>query len=75
MAMEGYTLSLFMAGPKSRLEATRFVQNRCTRLRPKMPTTTSFGKKSLFICGHICLGMQLLPKINNSSQEVLLIMR
>ena len=30
-------LSLFMAGPKSRLEATRFVRIRCTHLWPKLP--------------------------------------
>ena len=32
IAMESWTLSLFMAGPKSKLEATRFVQKRCTYL-------------------------------------------
>ena len=37
MAMESKTLSLFMAGPKSRLEGTRFIQKRCTYLRPKSP--------------------------------------
>ena len=30
-------LSLFMAGPISRLEARRFVQKRCTHQRPKLP--------------------------------------
>ena len=37
MAVESWTLSLFMAGPKSKLEATRFVHKRCTHLRPKLP--------------------------------------
>ena len=37
-AMESYTLTLFMARSKSRLEATRFVQKRCTYLRPKLST-------------------------------------
>ena len=32
IAMESWTLSLFMARPKSKLEATRFVPKRCTYL-------------------------------------------
>ena len=36
MAVESWTLSLFMAGPKSRLKAARFVQKGCTYLRPKL---------------------------------------
>ena len=43
--------------PKSRLEATRLVQERCTYLRSKIAEennrTTNFGEKGLFICGHI----------------------
>ena len=29
--------NLFMAGPKSRLETSTFVQKRCTHQRPKLP--------------------------------------
>ena len=64
-----------MAGLKSGLEATRFVQKRCTYLRPKSPTKIIkprvLKKKGLFICGHIYLVKQLLPQTNNCCQEVL----
>ena len=56
MAMESYTSSLFRAGPKSRLEPTRFVQ----KVAEENNRTMSFGEKGLFICGNIYLGKQLL---------------
>ena len=66
MIMESYTLSLFMAGPKSRLEATRFVQKRVyiseADIAEENNRTTSFGEKGLFICDHIYLGKQLLSR-------------
>ena len=66
MAMESWNLSLFMAGPTSKLEATRFVQKRCTYLAEiAEEKATSFGEKGLFICRHIYLGKQLLLQINN----------
>ena len=68
MAMESWTLSLFVAGPKRKLEATRFVQKRCTYLAEiaeENNRTTSFGEKGLFIYRHIYLGKQLLLQINN----------
>ena len=37
MAIESKTLRLFMAGPKRRLEAAKFIQKRCTHPRPKLP--------------------------------------
>ena len=52
MAMESWTLSLFMAGPKNKLEATRFVQKRCTylaELAEESNRTLRFGEKGLFI--------------------------
>ena len=36
MATESWTLRLFMAGPKSKLEATRFVQ-KGVPIKPKSP--------------------------------------
>ena len=68
MAMESWTLSLFMAGPKSKLEATRFVQKRCkylAEIAEKNNRATSFGENGLSVCRHIYLGKQLLPQINN----------
>ena len=61
-------LSLFKAGQKSKLEATRFVQNRCAYLAEiaeENSRITSFGEKGLFIRKHIYVGKQLLPQINN----------
>ena len=76
MAMESWTLSLFMAWPRSVLEATRYVQNgvhniRGRNRRGKNNRTTSFGEKGLFVCGHICLCKQLLPQINSCCQKVM----
>ena len=70
----GQTLSLFMAGPTSVLESTRFLQKKCTYQRPKSlgnnnRTKTPVGEKGLFICGQICLCKQLLPQINSCCQE------
>ena len=64
-----------MAGPKSVLEAKRFVQKRCTYQRPKSPRKVIeprvLEKKGLFIYGHIYLCKQLLPQINSCCQEVM----
>ena len=57
-------LSLFMSGPKSRLEATRFVQKRCAEIAEENSRTIGFGENGLFNCGRICFGKQLLPQIN-----------
>ena len=65
IAMVSWTLSLFMAGPKSKLNPTRFVQKRCTYLAEiakENNRTTSFGEKGSFICRHISLGKQLLAQ-------------
>ena len=71
-------LSLFMAGPISRLEARRFVQKRFTHQRPKLPRkinnrNTSFREKGFsfrFSCRHICLGKQWLPQKDICCREV-----
>ena len=50
MAMESWSLILLIAGPKSKLEATRFVQKRCTYLAEiakENNRTTSFGEKKV----------------------------
>ena len=69
IAMESWTLSLFMAGQKSKLAATRFVQNKVciskAEITKENNRTTSFVEKGLFICGHIYLGKQLLLQINS----------
>ena len=69
-----HCFDLFMARPKSKLKATRFVLKRriyLAEIAEQNNRTTSFGQKGLFICGHIYLGRQLLPQINNCCQEVL----
>ena len=74
IAMESWTLSLFMAGPKSVLEATTFVQKRCTYLAEiaeENNRTMGFGEKCLFICRHIYLGKQFLLQINSCCQVVM----
>ena len=64
-----------MAGPKSRLEATRFVQKMVytsvAEIAEENSRTTSFGDDGLFSCGHICSGKQLLPQINNCCREMI----
>ena len=60
-----------MAGPKSRLEATRFVQKRCAKLAEENSRTTSFGENDLFGCRHIYFGKQFLPQINICCREVM----
>ena len=72
--MESYTLSLFMAGPKSRVEAKRFVQKVYTpeaETAEKSNRTTSFRETGSFSCRHICLGRQLLPQINICCRKVM----
>ena len=68
------TLSLFMAGPESRLEATRFIKKSVyiseAEIAEENSGTTSFGENGLFSCGHICFGKQLLPQINICCREV-----
>ena len=75
LTMESWTLSLFMAVPKSVLEATRVVQRRCTYQRPKSPRKIIeprvLEKKGLFVCGNTYLGKQLLLQINSCCQEVM----
>ena len=61
-------LSLFIAGPKNKLEATRFLRKRCTYLAEiaeENYRTTSFWEIGLFIYRHVYLGKQLLPKLSN----------
>ena len=64
-----------MAGPKSRLEVTGFVQKKVytseTEISEKNSRTTSFGENGLFSCGHISFCKQLLPQINICCREVM----
>ena len=72
--MEREILSLFLAGPKSRLEAARFVQKGVHirgRNCPGNNRTRSFREKGSFSCRHICFGKQLLLQINICCRKVM----
>ena len=64
-----------MAGPKTVLEATRFVKKKVhvteVEIAKENNRTLSFGEKGVFICRHIYLCKQLLPQINSCCQEVM----
>ena len=63
-----------MAGPKSRLEAARFVKKvyiSKAKIAEENNRTMNFGEKGLLICGHIYLGKQLQLQISDCCLEVL----
>ena len=62
MTVESWTLSLFMAGPKSK---KLYISSRNRR------ETTNFGEKGLLVCRHVYFGKQLLPQINDCCREML----
>ena len=65
IAMESWTLSLFMAGPKSSWKQQELSRKGVANIADENNRTTSFGEEGLFICRHIYFGKQLLLQINN----------